>query len=380
MLTISILNVGKGESIVVKRKTDEKSFFGIIDSNTTSANSKGVLQDYLASEGVTSLSFAALTHPHADHYTGMLDVLGKYPADEFYSFNILEDFSNPQRLKKLASVYDEARKLSDSDDFKKHSEEFVRLLAYAWQNFGTTKRWHQPNGFMNQVYPNGFADSLCSIHMILPPPKVKGGFFSALDAGSLQVVENSKENELSLAFLITYGNAKIILGGDATQENWAFHRIKTHPGAETRFGAVNLGAIAAKLPHHGSHTDCSGEVIDYIYMPPPKGELRRIAMISADGKSHPSPQTLTWLHQRNIGPYCTNLAIQCGGTVHNLQTSSGLDPALNRFIATNSEPTRNAMTPCQGHIHLHVDNIGNVTVTTQNNAFCSYRNTDLFGI
>lgn len=381
MLTITTLNVGKGESIVLKREVNGNRYFGIIDSNTTSASSQGVLRDYLASEGAGELSFAALTHPHADHYTGLLEVLGKYPTDEFYSFNIIEDFSNPDRVKKLAMAYDEARKRSDSDEFKRHTEEFVRLLAFAWQEYGKTKRWFQPNGLMNQVFPRGFADQNCSIHMILPPPRVKGGFYTALDTNGSQVVERSKENELSLAFLIKYGSSRVVLGGDATHDNWALHRVKTNPGhQDTRFGAANLGAIAAKLPHHGSSIDCSEEVIDYIYMPRPAGERRRIAVISADGKSHPSPLTLNWLDHRDIGPYCTNLAVQCGGTVHNLKMTPGLDPALSRFIATNSEPTRNAMTPCQGHVHLHFDDNGQASVTTQNNAFCAYRNKSVIGI
>lgn len=70
---LRILDVGQGSSSLLLSREGEKVYAVLIDGGeTTSANA---LQDELSAAGVDELELVILTHPHSDHFGGLIEVL-----------------------------------------------------------------------------------------------------------------------------------------------------------------------------------------------------------------------------------------------------------------------------------------------------------------
>jgi beta-lactamase superfamily II metal-dependent hydrolase len=354
--------VGHGDSIVVEYHGPSGTAFGVIDSNRIGKGEPPALRK-LRELGATELSFVALTHPHRDHYQGLLDILQAYQGhiSGFYSYPL--DHHAHGRLKKLAKIYQRLYKSTDSESLRSSLKEFVGILFHA-KHFIGLDNWEEPVGFYNLLAPVGFQG--IEIAAILPPANVKDTYFQMIEKESYNVVERQKENELSLAFSLKYRGKWIILGGDGTYANWRFH--KQH--FTERRGEI-LKAEVVKLPHHGSKGDCRPSVIDHLFAD--MGE--RFACISANGRSHPHPDTLELLKERGIKPFCTNLADSCGDKMADLLIHApDIEPQMLRYLNNVLDEERVGTTqPCQGDIQIQIDDEGVLTITPQYDHPCPYR-------
>lgn len=363
MLSIWVLNAGKGDSIVLHYDGPNGSTFAVIDSNRHGAVTPALKK--LKELGAKRISFVALTHPHADHYSGLADVLDAYAGaiDNFYTYPI--DRENSDRLNKLTKICRQIHQSTDGKTVKRQIVEFLEILKHG-KRIGLDN-WEEITGYRTQLFPSGF-DGV-ELWGILPPAKVKGDYFQRIDSGDVSVLDQKPDlNRLSIAFSISYEGIEIILGGDGTYENWMDHKR-----AWGRIGKTP-SALVVKLPHHGSKKDCAPDVIDYVFAD--RGE--RIAAISANGRSHPHEETYAALEERNIKPYCTNLATQCGANIHTMLTVPDLDPVLRRYLASYSEPAGAAIQPCQGDIEVRIDVGAEIKVIPQFNHACPYRIPDMF--
>ena len=359
MLRIHILDVGHGDSIVLeRRKPDGEPSFAVIDSNGSPGAPPRALK-LLESIGAKSLSFAAITHPHADHYMGMRAILTAFAGqiENFYTFPIKQD---NDFLKKAVTAYKRAAEGTDNQTLQKKLLELAHILAMAGN---AAQNWETPSGFMNRLAAPGFDD--VRIFSILPPAKVKGEFFENVLNGRQQP-EASNLNELSIAFLIEYGDQQVILGGDGTQQNWHFQ------GKRWSSANIKIKPAAVKLPHHGSSIDCDASVQKLLFGPPRQGEPQAIACISANGKTHPSPSVIDELVSRGIRPYCTNLAKRCGNNIQAMVVDPTVDATLIRFINA-AACNEGHIQPCQGDIMLEIQPGKPLTVQTQHKHLCGYR-------
>lgn len=359
MLRIYILDVGHGDSIVLeRRRPDGASSFAVIDSNCKAGSQPRALS-LLQSLEAKSLSFAAITHPHADHYMGMRAIFQYFSGniENLYTFPIKQE---SDFLKKVVEAYKEIATRTDDKPLQGKMAELAHILLLARN---AAKYWETPSGFHNAIAAPGFDD--VKIFTILPPAKVKGSFFEDVLNGKLQP-EAERLNDLSVAFLIEYGGHQIVLGGDGTYENWHYHG-KRWPAA-----GISLSPIAVKLPHHGSKRDSGPSVQNLIFGEGDKQQTEAVACISANGKSHPSAEVLDELVRRGIRPYCTNLAKRCGSNIQSLVSDPNTDPALLRFINATVDDESHVQ-PCQGDIVLEFEPGKAMTVSTQHKLLCGFR-------
>jgi len=361
LLTFHFLNVNHGDSIVIEYQNDIEKVFGVIDSNIVDPHSPPPALEKLKSLGAKKLSFIALTHPHADHYSGLSQIIDYYKNNisNFYSFPL--DAFIPGRLKDIAKIYQKIHDNVDSPTLKRTLNEFVKILLFAKKYIGLDK-WQEPNGCDNKIAPEGFKG--VSISVILPHPRYKGPYFQMIEQQSDEIIALEQLNNLSMAFQITYGDFEIILGGDGTNLSWSDH-IKYSQNRGIQFG----GDIV-KLPHHGSHIDCTKRNIKHLFK---DGDGRKIACISANGRSHPHPDIFKILSKIKIDPYCTNLSKICGANIKEFEIIPEITPVLNRFICSVGEPGRKGIQPCQGDITINIHKNGHVEVTPQYNNMCQYR-------
>jgi beta-lactamase superfamily II metal-dependent hydrolase len=371
LLEIWVLNANHGDSIVVRHVSGEREFTGVIDSNRVE-NSAVPAIGLLRRLGVERLDFVALTHPHADHYMGLHEILGAYAGKIscFYTCPLAGDIQH--RRKRLCEMYIQCAKQSDSEFARNAAADFVRLIVEAdKQTKAGVLSWTEITGPDNVIHvdrPSGL-----QISFVLPLKKYKGEYFQLLDQGALPVLESSRVNDLSLAVRIEYAGHEFLLGGDASHRSWMDHK------REFMRQGRGLRAIASKLPHHGSRDDCSDAVLEYIFE---SSEMvnQRYAVISANGRSHPSPATLGALKDRNVFPYCTNLAKMCGSKIRAMFTSDTASPETVRFVnAMDPEPRAALLSACQGDICVRVSATGEVSVQSQHSNACHLRG-DLDGL
>lgn len=352
--------MGHGDSTIIKYDGPEGVSFGVIDSNTVGPGRPPALTKLLQ-HNAEKLSFVALTHPHADHFRGLLDVLTHYQGKvgAFFSFPLHSHAIG--RVHKLAKMYKDYLKNVDSPTIRSAALELIKILQKAKNEFKDD--WFEPVGMRDLIAPPGFKG--VEISTLLPLPKERGWFFKAIDAGSLDILRPThKENSISLAFQFKYAGQEVIIGGDGTYINWVAHK------RQYERGGYELNSSVVRLPHHGARDDCQAPVLDHLFA----NEGQRYACISANGHSHPHADTYKALEARGIAPYCTNLAEQCGATLRELIRAPDLSPVLERFINTTADqPTERSIQPCQGDITIQITDAGAITVTPQYSHPCPYR-------
>lgn len=360
MLSIHVLNVNQGDSIVIQYEGPSGTVFGVIDSNRIQNHPPAALSK-LQELGASRLSFLALTHPHADHYSGLSDILSFYKdkIDTFYCFPLGAHLSG-DRLKQFALIYHELAEKADPSVQGKIVE-LIKILSLVKRHLGM-ERWEEPPGCFSRIAPHGF-DGV-EMNILLPPARIKGPYFEMIERGRIDEVTTEKNiNMLSLAFRLCYKNKEIVLGGDGCAELWM---------EQKRFcerGNISIASHAVKLPHHGSGKDNPDTVLSHLF----GNYADTTAIISANGTTHPPPETLSRLRKRSIKPYCTNLSGKCTPVRH-LDSGSlqGIDPKLGRFLIS-SKTTHQAIHPCQGNILLQVDSNGALNISRQYKNACVYR-------
>lgn len=365
MLDLWVLNVGHGDSIVVRYQGGGCSIVGVIDSNRQNSEEPKFLQ-ILKGIAARDLEFVVVTHPHADHYSGLYRAFEEYPdrIARFFSFPVRG--TRDDQLKKLQKMYLRCMEGSDSDTVRAKAADFIRLTAAADRARKAGKlEWRELSG-PNDVLVDR-PDLALKVSVLLPFRYVKGGYFQAIQNGDVSFIERQDVNSLSVALKIEVHQTEIVLAADAEGVSWVEHKR----AASRSFAAP--AASVVKLPHHGSQHDCSGDVIDYLFEPDKAGRSR-YALISANGRSHPSPNVLQSLRERGIRPYCTNLSRMCGPHTRELFSAPGVAAETAKLInSMDPEPLHGRSQACQGDIHVRVDSAGVVAVNGSTGNVCALR-------
>lgn len=342
MLRIHILNVGHGDSIVLEfHAQDGTKSFAVIDSNCAPDATPRALT-VLKSLGATHLSFVAITHPHADHYMGMREILLAYRGhiDTLYTFPIKQESAS---LRQLALAYKAHAESTDDKTQQKQSLQLAQILLLARS---AASEWEAPAGTRTTITAQGF-DGV-QLSTLLPPARVRGSFFEKMVAGTIEP-ESRDLNSLSMAFLLEYAGQQIILGGDGTHDNWMYQAKRW------AMNGLQYSPTAVKVPHHGSNQDCRPAVLDVLFGRGQNQKPDAVACISANGKSHPASEVLDDIVRRGIRPYCTNLAKRCGANRKNIIAGQQIDPVLLRLLNSAAVDTDGSSSqPCQGDIVLEV--------------------------
>lgn len=358
MLRLHFLNVGNGDCIIVVHQDHPgaEKVYGLIDCNSANSSTSPAL-DRLLKLGAKKLSFVCITHPDRDHYSGIEDVLNYYGATNiaaFYTF----PFGDERHVGQLARSYRLIYEKQDDKALKSRALEFLRILRFAYENFGPDKRWEQPHGYWSLLAPPAFDN--VDFYCLLPPLAAKGPFFQTLKSGALPDEGRPNTNALSVAFLLSYRGQNIILGADATKESWRLHRRWQMRKSQ------KIGSNAVKMPHHGSGIDCDRDTIANLF----DCEGEKIAVISADGQHHPSVSVLNSLIEAGVRPYCTNYCNDWGSNVTQLFTASEGDPELVRYLNELGRADLTHAQPCKGEIIVQIDDTGKMSVETEFKTAC----------
>lgn len=236
---MSFIDVGQGDSILVQAGGESY----LIDAGNPEEGPNVV--DFLRSRGVEELDAMIATSGDADHSGGLADVLDAFTVGDIYVSGY------PKETLTYANFLRTAREEVDEEGASFSALESGMSLDWAGMRVD-----------------------------VLNPPAAGGGD------------EYSNANDSSVALLITYGRARVILAGDAEKE--AEEYIASSP----RSGSVTV----MKVNHHGSNTSTNPAFLSR-YRP----EVAVIQSGEDNSYGHPTPEVLKRLDEAGAEVFRTDM-------------------------------------------------------------------------
>ena len=219
-LAVSFIDVGQGDATLVQSGGENY----LIDAGRPEAGPEVV--DFLRSRGVSELDGLVATHPDADHIGGLPDVLDAFPVSTVYLSG--EDDKGTTTFNTfLRSVQDEGAQVFEA-------------RAGMEMDWGGTE-----------------------VTVLSPPPDSEGGLFG-------------ESNEDSVSMMLEFGEARVLLTGDAENRGEEYMSTGRYTGPVT----------VLKVGHHGSNTSTTPLFLNRF-----RPEIAVIA-VGENSYGHPTPQTM----------------------------------------------------------------------------------------
>ena len=196
-LSVAFIDVGQGDSILIKYSDSEEEHSMLIDAGDNSCGT--LIRNYLAKEGVSSIDYVVCTHPDEDHIGGMASVIENIP--------IVSETMWMPNIEKNTKTYDNLIKEAERNYVKIDMPEVGKEYSLGKASF-----------------------------MFLAP-----------------IVEHDKENSNSLVVKLWYNNISYLFTGDCDKEE----EEELLNGTYADF----LHSTVLKVGHHGSNTSSGDEFI-----------------------------------------------------------------------------------------------------------------------
>jgi len=237
-ITLYLLNVGHGDSFVLKYEEGNVEKWGIIDCHKPNPNTISPTLQLLIDNNVTNLEFICLTHPDYDHFSGLEEIL-KYFLEKqsavfkFYEYGIHQS--------EITATLSSKRKMNA---FKK----LYHLMCELSQ-------MNKLECISLSVEHNIFTTDNLTIISLGPYGKDLMNFSKQADR-RLQEYELNKmftepdKNLLSIVIGIKSQSSNIILCSDATTKNikYSLQKWRNKFSSNYKFDFI-------KVSHHGSKTN-----------------------------------------------------------------------------------------------------------------------------
>ena len=253
-LGLHVINAGYGESIVLEMPGNR---WGVIDcyAELNKPDLNPTL-GFLRERSVRRLEFLALTHPHADHYHGLKDLLDHLQVAAFWWF---DGVSSLDLARLVNGLRGEAYETGDRR--RQHS------ARYLDQIFRTVIKRREEGTLLGKqmsdfkpLYPLPFGGAhrpeAVQIHALAPYTDTKQRYQEELhkcfeNEALRRKLPALDQNQISAALLVEFGETRLILGGDVEKESWEEVLKYVAPS--------RLNAHAVKVSHHGSRNGyCTG--------------------------------------------------------------------------------------------------------------------------
>jgi competence protein ComEC len=202
---ITLIDVGQGDSILVTFPplTDGTRRRMLIDGGGSTSNTAPVVR-FLQSQGIQELDWVVLSHPHIDHFGGLIPVLNQFTVKELWTTGEEAACANPNTC--------------------------------AWNDFASARVRAQ-----NDIEPpQGLTRTSQSAKVQV---LMTGGRHP--DNGAGDDINND-----SLSLMLTYKRVKVLFTGDIEGDGGL--ELVNEYCSPTRATCSRLDADIIKIPHHGS--------------------------------------------------------------------------------------------------------------------------------
>lgn len=229
-LEMHFLDVGQGDCTLIT--CDGHSM--LIDAGKNDQGTE--IQSYLESKGIENLDYVIGTHPDSDHIGGLDVVLYKFGADRVFMPDYAKD----------TKTYDDVVQVIKNKNLKRSQPE----VGSVWQLGGAEFTIVAPN----RDYGN-------------------------------------QANDQSIAVMLTHGEKKFLLTGDAEEDS----------EADMLDNGISLKADVYKVAHHGSKTASTEEFLEAV-----DPEYAVISVGEGNSYGHPHAEVLNRLRSMGVEVFRTD--------------------------------------------------------------------------
>jgi competence protein ComEC len=282
---ITFLNVGQGDSIILEWEENSVKKIGIVDCNLYKGSNP--VAEYILNLGVNEIEFIILSHPHFDHFSGMLDLLNKCIENGILVKKFLHTSSSTPDFLKSASrnitadeelfrLFDALKKMRDSGKLSIYSiddnPDLVKKLDEDFSMSILSPSSKEIDNFIRGVkYPFDEEDS----------------------------TGNPNANWLSTVIKIHNDSLCVLLTSDV--EASSLSRIGKKKGGRIN----NKKVILSQVPHHGSKGNLNKS---FWQMRRRADKTPAVISVGDNGYKHPSSEVLSFFDRTpNYVLYSTNL-------------------------------------------------------------------------
>jgi len=268
MIKIVFKDVGQGDSIIVHWTKEEVNHLGIIDCKKTGSNNPVI--EYLSSLVNIKIHFILLTHPHFDHYSGILDLLEFCESKKINIYRFLHTLDiTPSYLNYV----------SDSE------EDLVGLTKIIDKSERLEKI-----GIINTIGIDATfkLTDTCFLKCLSPSGYEKRQFCEKIDYYKSNTYQCSQAaNYLSTVIKIDLEDSFIFLTSDS--EKTTFERLYSRNNEEFKNKKIILGQI----PHHGSLNNHHETFWEDLYL---SDSSTAVISVGNNKHGHPSYEVIKFFH------------------------------------------------------------------------------------
>jgi beta-lactamase superfamily II metal-dependent hydrolase len=347
---VTVFYVGDGDSILIRFPDGQ---LGLVDSNTTSWASIPPALKVIQQSG-NKLAFLCMTHPHADHYRGMRQILNSPDIEIGEFWHTMPDVSVVAKhaLKSPATwgPYQELSRKID-EDYK----DLARILEAASKRAKIKSLLPRRIGDFAHVRTIGGVE----IWSLAPSAQATHDYTARL-ANALATNQKLKQdtaNAISAVLLLRFGGQSILLGGDATTQSWLTVLERSHELEKLDL----IRSSTLKVAHHGAKNSLCAGLLEALRASDPD-----VAIISAGSRLHPSPETVAALEGGQRRVHITGM----GGDLFPKGTPSK-EPLLQALDFLSEEAGGDSYLPLCGDITVTVDDSGKLTIECSSRPNCS---------
>ena len=297
-MKIYFKDVGQGDSIILEWEENAKYKIGIIDCNKKSTLNP--VLEHLKLHNNYQIEFIVLSHPHKDHFSGMLELLDYLKLNAITIHNFFHTCASKKE-------YIQASMKSISDK---------SLLITIF------KRLDQMHG-SDQIKKYGFINDLSSelvlsadIKMkVMSPTHAEYSQFNKRAFKNNSLLNNNPEsNYLSTVFKLYTNDWFVLFTSDAPHDVfWRLNRkgLKT---SQNKF-------LCGQIPHHGSpenYYSTFWRIISH------DNNTKAVISVGKNDYGHPSKKVIEDLKSNSYDVKCTDY-IDHSGTISTTELSQTLD-------------------------------------------------------
>lgn len=275
-LTVHIIDVGQGDSILITFPDNKEMLIDCGNYNNYSTIKEGTL-NYLR-EYVTDgqIDYLMLTHCDSDHVYFLDEVLDEYDVDNIYIPNVLAVPENEEKADVVNSLNED--KLNMFTD-----EDTVSTACYA-DFFIAALSEENANIYLNQgefsIEGNDYSLSFYA--------------YNAQEWGETDLSSSEEKNAICPIGILQYQGINVVLTGDSNEINEPYFMEKV---------GTSIDCDVLKVAHHGSETSSTEDFLDFIDP--------EYAVISCNKEgndfNHPRAETLKRLTDRDMTVYRTDI-------------------------------------------------------------------------
>lgn len=243
-MNVHFLNVGQGDSIILRWNRPTELCTGVIDCCIHQGKNR--VLEFLKANSVRELEFVLLSHPHYDHFSGARQLLEYCESNGIIIHHFLHTSQQHPTYLRSACTSTVAK------------QELARLFATILRLTTSTPRIILGQGPVNDYTRIFQLDAQWSMHVLAPSSVESNNYIAKTYAKGLDVGDHSSPhgNWLSTLIKIQGPDRYALLTSDVESEVFARLGTDYDQGRNNHFKG---DLVLAQVPHHGSDNNHSSQ-------------------------------------------------------------------------------------------------------------------------